>query len=105
MINGTDLANGIDLGWKWGNIGDSGKLAPIKQNSSLFGGYRRPRPDFSNGIDAAEEMDVDSSFERRDSSTSTIRSPSHPEIIAGSLGYIQGIKQKEPSPPLVTTQR
>jgi hypothetical protein len=103
-----DLANGHDLGWRWGNsVGDGGfgKLAPIKQSSSLNGGYRRPPMDTSRDEEAMEGMDVDGDFDRRSSTVSTIRSPSHPEVFPGSLGYIQSGGKRTPSPSAVSNQR
>jgi hypothetical protein len=102
-----DLANGHDLGWKWGNSGFEGgfgKLPPIKQNSSLIGGYRRLPMDTScdEGI---EDMDVDGDFDRRGSTVSTIRSLSHPEVFLGSLGYIQSGGKRTPSPSAASNQR
>jgi hypothetical protein len=103
-----DLANGHDLGWRWGNsMGDGGfgKLAPIKQNSSLNGGYRRPPTETSRDEEAMEEMDVDGEFDRRGSNVSTIRSPSHPELFPGSLGYIHAGGKRTPSPSAISNQR
>ena len=103
-----DLANGHDLGWRWGNAGRDGgfgKLAPIKQSSSLHGGYRRPPVDPSRDEDATEEMDIDGDFHRRGSTVSTIRSPSHSEVFPGSLGYIHSGGKRTPSPSAVSNQR
>jgi hypothetical protein len=103
-----DLANGHDLGWRWGNSGFDGgfgKLAPIKQSSSLNGGYRRPPMDASRDEEGIEEMDVDGDFDRRGSTVSTIRSPSHPEVVPGSLGYIQSGGKTTPSPSAASNQR
>jgi hypothetical protein len=103
-----DLANGHDLGWRWGNSvvdGRFGKLAPIKQSSSLNGGYRRPPMDTSHDEEAMDEMDVDGDFDRRGSTVSTIRSPSHPEVFPGSLGYIQSGGKRTPSPSAASNQR
>jgi hypothetical protein len=103
-----DLENGHDLGWRWGNLAAHegfGKLAPIKQSSSLNGGYRWTPTDTSRGDEATEEMDVDSYFDRRGSTVSTIRSPSHPEVLPGSLGYIQSGGKRTPSPSALSNQR
>lgn len=103
-----DLANGHDLGWKWGNPALAGgfeKLAPIKQNSSLFGGYRLPRVDQHGYGEHAEEMDLDSEFDRRGSTVSTIRSPSQPEVMLGGLACIQSSGERTPSPTALSTQR
>lgn len=112
-----DLANGNDLGWRWGNSvggdGGFGKLAPIKQSSSLHGGYRWPLMNTSQdeaeaaaaAAAAAEEMDVDGEFDRRGSTVSTIRSPSHPEVFPGSLGYIHLGGKRTPSPSAASNQR
>ena len=103
-----DLANGHDLGWRWGNsLGDGGfgRLAPIKPSSSLNGGYRRSLIDTSRDEEGAEEMDVDGDLDRRGSTVSTIRSPSHPEVFSGSLGYIQSGGKRTPSPSALSNQR
>lgn len=74
-----DLAHGFDPGWTWGNSKDefasgSTKLAPIRQGSSLHGGYLHnttgPRPDAER---PDTEMDLETS-DRRGSSVSTLRS-------------------------------
>jgi len=103
-----DLTNGHDPGWSWGNpMGDGrfGKLAPIKQSSSLNGGYRRAPTEASRDEEAMEEMDVDGEFDRRGSNVSTIRSPSHPELFPGSLGYIHSGGKRTPSPSAISNQR
>ena len=103
-----DLANGHDLGWRWGNSfgdGGSGRLAPIKPSSSLNGGYRRSLIDTNRDEEGAEEMDVDGDFDRRGSTVSTIRSPSHPEVFPGSLGYIHSGGKRTPSPSALSNQR
>jgi hypothetical protein len=103
-----DLNNGHDPGWSWGNsMRDEGfgKLAPIKQNSSLNGGYWRPHTEASRDEEAMEEMDVDGEFDRRGSNVSTIRSPSHPELFPGSLGYIHSGGKRTPSPSAISNQR
>ena len=102
------LANGDDQGWRWGNPGfaeGSGKLAPIKQSSSLFGGYRQPLMDINGDGDPGDEMDVDGEFDRRPSTVSTVRAPSQPEVMPGALGYIQSSSDRTPSPTAVSTQR
>ena len=103
-----DLANGHDLSWTWSNSvreGGFGKLAPIKQSSSLNGGYRRALPEISRDKEVMEEMDVDGEFDRRGSSVSTIRSPSHPELFPGNLGYIHSGGKRTPSPSAISNQR
>lgn len=103
-----DLANGHDLGWRWGNSVDDErfeKLPPINQSSSLHGGYRRQLVNTIQDEEAAEEMDVDGEFDRRGSTVSTIRSPSHPEVFPGSLGYIYSGGKRTPSPSATSNQR
>jgi hypothetical protein len=103
-----DLANGHDLSWTWSNSvreGGFGKLAPIKQSSSLNGGYRRALPETSRDEEAMEEMDIDGEFDRRGSNVSTIRSPSHPELFSGNLGYINSGGKRTPSPSAISNQR
>src|ERR1700733_10555013 len=102
------LENGHDLSWAWSNSmreGGIGKLAPIKQSSSLNGGYMRALPERSRDEEAMEEMDVDGEFDRRGSNVSTIRSPSHPELFPGTLGYIQSGGKRTPSPSAISNQR
>jgi hypothetical protein len=103
-----DLTNGHDPDWSWGNpMGDGrfGKLAPIKQSSSLNGGYMRPLTEASRDEEVMEWMDVDGDFDRRGSNVSTIRSPSHPELFPGSLGYIHSGGKRTPSPSAISNQR
>jgi hypothetical protein len=101
------LANGHDLGAIWGNSLDDrgpGKLAPIKQSSSLYGWYRRPLKK-QQDEEAAEDMDIDGGFDRRGSAASTIRSPSYPEVFPGCLGYIHSGGKRTPSPSAASNQR
>lgn len=80
-----DIANGQDLGWKWGNSQpDSGPsrpaLAPIKPGSSLFGGYQSGslgQSTRSTWGKRQHEIDTDG---HRDSAGLALRSPSEPEI-------------------------
>ena len=88
-----DLADGHDLGWQWGNPGRTGglsTLAPIKQTSSLFGGYMQPRLDTVRAAEGEKElMELDDRFDRRGSTGSTIRFPSQPEIKLEDGRYLQ----------------
>ena len=74
-----DLTQGYDPGWSWGNHGSEfGKttLAPIRQGSSLQGGYLHSMGEARLKTEDEEEedkMDVDTD-DRRGSSVSTLRS-------------------------------
>ena len=63
----------------------------------------RPRLETNGETRDGEEMDIDSNFDRRGSSVSTITSPSQPEIVLGNLG--PGGGQKPPSPSALINQR
>jgi hypothetical protein len=107
------LARGSDLSWELQNQGEEfglhRKLAPIKQSSSLFGGYMVTRSgsgvreDDDEGVDM---MDLDDEYDRK-GSTSTIRSPSQAELDTASLavGRMQSLTRRSTSPLAASNQR
>lgn len=107
------LARGNDLSWELQNRGEefgpNRKLAPIKHNSSMFGGYMAPargssgRDDDDEGVDM---MELDDEYHRK-GSTSTIRSPSQAELDTASLavGRMQSLARRPPSPLASSNQR
>jgi hypothetical protein len=110
-----DLAHGNDLSWDLQNRGEEfgphSKLAPIKQTSSLFGGYMAPirrnsggrHGDDDEGIDM---MEMDGDYDRK-GSISTIRSPSQAELDTASLavGRMQTLTRRPTSPLAAANQR
>jgi hypothetical protein len=83
-----ELDRGVDVAWAWQNPNadmytDKSKLAPIKPGSSLYGGYMHGRGD-TRRMSSHDEMDLDTDWDRRGSSVSTIRSPSQADINAGA---------------------
>ncbi|KIX93699.1 uncharacterized protein Z520_10605 [Fonsecaea multimorphosa CBS 102226] len=99
----NELAQGIDLGWKYGNgepFDIQRQLAPIKPGSSLYGGYLDSRSHFGRAQDT-DEMDLDDDdYVRRSSNVSTVRSPSQADIrLAGS---VPALIRKPPSPTLAS---
>jgi hypothetical protein len=87
-----DLAHGDDLAWRWANkdpFESQRQLAPIKPGSSLFGSYLAKR--------CTSDMDLDDDdFARRNSSASTVRSPSHSSSYHGAS--VPTLARKPPSP-------
>jgi hypothetical protein len=106
-----ELEHGHDAGWKFANDGVMGgfqksTLAPIKQGSSLHGGYVQPRLNTkSRSEDQAEEMEIDDESARKGSTVSTIRSPSQPDIQVGNLGLRDDEQQNASSPSSIANQR
>lgn len=108
-----ELAHGNDLSWELQNQGEEfgphRKLAPIKHNSSLFGGYMAPRIGSSSHDDddeGVDMMEMDDDYDRR-GSTLTIRSPSQAELDTASLavGRMQSLTQRPLSPLATSNQR
>lgn len=94
-----DLANGIDLAWRWQNsdhLRGTRMLAPIKPGSSLLGG-RTHAPVVE---DDAQDMEIDDYPERRTSTASTVRSPSYSEKDLNS--HIPNLIRRPPSPSSMT---
>lgn len=80
-----DLDVGNDTGWKWGNSElerDVGRpaLAPIKQGSSLFGGYHSGSIGQNTRSNWRDNRYDNITNGQRERAVSTIRSPSEPEI-------------------------
>jgi hypothetical protein len=104
------LANGHDVGWQFANKGLKGgfsqksQLAPIKQGSSLHGGYMQRLNTSSKSGDLAEDDDDDES-DRKSSTISNIRSSSQPDIQMGFLGAAEDDGQNATSPSSIANQR
>lgn len=96
-----DLAQGVDLAWKWANsdsFDHQRRLAPIKPGSSLHGSYMESRTPLSHPRDP-DDMDLDDDdYPRRSSNVSTVRSPSQAEVRFG--GPVPALIRKPPSPNL-----
>jgi hypothetical protein len=110
-----DLAQGNDLSWELQNRGEEfgphRKLAPIKHNSSLYGGYMAPIRQSTGGIHGDDDegidmMEMDGEYDRK-GSTSTIRSPSQAELDTASLavGRMQPLTRRPTSPLVASNQR
>jgi hypothetical protein len=105
-----DLAQGNDIGWKFANEALKGgfqksTLAPIKQGSSLHGGYTQPRLNTKN-VSGDQLQDRDSEeLDRKSSTVSTVRSPSEPDIHMENLGATEKDRQKATSPSSIANQR
>lgn len=96
-----ELDRGIDVAWAWQNSEmyvDKSKLAPIKPSSSLYGGYMHARGD-TRRTSGQDDIEMDMDWDRRGSSVSTIRSPSHTDISAGaSMPVVPSVVRRPPSP-------
>lgn len=93
-----ELAQGIDIAWKWGNsdpFRSERRLAPINPGSSLYNGYAASRRS-SGRSHESEHMDMDDDYYRRGSTVSTVRSPSQADIRAGF--HVPHLVRKPPSP-------
>lgn len=105
-----DLAHGHDAGWKFANEERKGAfqkstLAPIKQGSSLHGGYMQPRLNTRSVPEQQpEQLEVDES-DRKSGTASTLPSPSQPDEQMGSLGATKEDRQKAASPSSIANQR
>lgn len=105
-----DLARGHDTGWKFANEDQQGAfrnstLAPIKQGSSLRGGYMQPRLNTNPKSDDQPEVWQADALGRKSSTVSTIRCNSQPDIQMGSVGAAEEDRQKPTSPSSPANQR
>ncbi|KAF7509821.1 hypothetical protein GJ744_007332 [Endocarpon pusillum] len=101
-----DLARGHDTGWKFANEGAfrNSTLAPIKQGSSLHGGYRQPRLNTNTKSDDQPELLQADELGRKSSTVSTIRCNSQPDIQMGCVGAAEEDGQKPTSPSSLANQ-
>jgi hypothetical protein len=103
------LARGHDVAWQLANQGLKGgfpqksQLAPIKQGSSLHGGYLQRLNTSSKSGDLADDEDDES--DRKSSMVSTIRSNSQSDIQMGFLGAAEDDRQNATSPSFIANQR
>lgn len=101
-----ELEYGYDPGWRFANRGfQKSTLAPIKQGSSLHGGYKQPSPKTeTTHQQQPEEWEVVES-DRRSSTVSTLCSHSQLDVKMGSLVAIEEDCQKPSSPSPTANQR
>lgn len=99
-----ELAQGIDVAWSWANSdpfnNTARRLAPIKPNSSLYGGDLHLRR--SSGRSRDDEMDLDEDYPRKGSDVSTVKSATRTAApIAGPIPTLT----REPASPSMASQR
>lgn len=105
-----DLARGHDAGWKFANEDLKGAfrnstLAPIKQGSSLHGGYMQPRLNTNTKSDDQPEILQADELGRKNNTVSTIHSQSQPDVQMGCVGVAEEERQKPTSPSSLANQR
>ena len=105
-----DLARGHDAGWKFANEDLKGAfrnstLAPIKQGSSLHGGYMHPRLNTNTVSDDQPEFLQADDLCRKSNTVSTSRSKLQADTHMGCVGAAEEERQKPTSPSSLANQR